>query len=180
MSTLQELRAKIDKEIDPKIVRAIPGRMQYKQFLSFYGEDNRANLIGWDYSWPLVGALHVPVLKTICEPGEYAKEELDSTTFYDPFFNVDLLLHRRLVRRMGLCREIAGEKEKNGAGTYDPGRELEVIANAVSVGKEVGLDAGLVTACFTEIMACMKASQERYRSGSFPALKRTAEHQTVT
>jgi chorismate mutase len=168
MSSLEELRKMIDEEIDPVIVRLMPDRMRYKLCDSYYSETNKAWLIRHGYRWEGLSGFYIPVLETICEPGE----ELTEAT-YGAFFGADKPLHEYTMRRFDLCRAIAEEKNKSHMKTRIPGREQVVLDNAKRIGRKAGVDDAHVEAFFRKMMALMSESQEKYRSGQFTAVGRT-------
>jgi len=156
MDRLAELRAEISDAIDPRLVRVIPCRRAYRQNMRFYEDTDRDELIRKGYRCELLDPLLLPIIKRICLPGEY---DITPAGLY----TADMGIQEAVVSRMSLCREISEIKQERCVPTRDESRELEVIARAVKVGAEVGLDQELVTDCFQIIIENMRIRQDQFR-----------------
>jgi chorismate mutase / prephenate dehydratase len=75
--------------------------------------------------------------------------------------SIDDQILELLGRRRGLAREIIKIKDEQGVPLRDTGREDELLARLIRRGRELGLDAHLITRIFHEIISDSIRSQQK-------------------
>jgi chorismate mutase len=166
--TLASFRHEID-QIDYRLFRdAFPARrfdakgQPLYSSLSLYGGDKRESLRKKGYRVELFDGFLLDMIHRMCVEGEYGSLPMN-------VFKADRMMQENLFDRLTYCDQIADLKKflaglSGGALppeqlVRDTTREAEVIANAVRIGGEVGMDQGMATDVANIIMRNMRVKQ---------------------